>query len=427
MKHKYSPHWTQPLQNLRILFLLPLAELLHRRAGIGLLCMLVLLQYLPELRVSPEAVCFQRLLLRTRLIAPSRVDVHRPLYLRVLGGVPVRLYTAVHAVPRRSIVLSRAAAQDLHRQLCPALVLTAHRLSVRDRLLTAAFQPHLSAAWALLMPLLRQYDFSPSAAWLDTLPDGLKQLPAPWALLSVTAGVGWLVAFLRRLEESAHLRLYRSTDALAVQCGLLTRRTRFFFLHRCYGVELRRISLLPFYNLASVSCYTGSRRPALLLPAASEPLVRSILPAPHAFSVRFVPPKTARYRFGRMELIGLTVVLPLCAALGDADVFLLQYLFVLMAAGLCLRILVQQFAFTRTTVQLSADSLLVCRCSGWALVTTILPRSGVAAVAVRAHWFQRRAGLCTVLFHAPGLPVLKIRHLRLRDGLQLQRMLTGIK
>jgi hypothetical protein len=62
MKHKYPPHWTQPLQNLRILFLLPAAELLHRRAGIGLLCILILLQYLPELHFSPDGVCFRGLL-----------------------------------------------------------------------------------------------------------------------------------------------------------------------------------------------------------------------------------------------------------------------------------------------------------------------------------------------------------------------------
>ncbi|MBQ9083006.1 MAG: PH domain-containing protein [Clostridia bacterium] len=432
MKHKYHPHWTQPLQNLRILLLLPAAELLHRHTAVGLLCVLLLIQYLSELHLAPDVICFRGLLYRMQVSAPARMDFSRSLPFRLLGGVPVRLYTAVHALPRHTFVLSVPAAHHLYRSLGPPLTDAEHRPSLWARLLSAAMQPHLAAGWALTVPFFRRLDSTRLTELLQRiLPvanDLWLHLPAPWLLLTAAVVTGWAVAFLRRMEESARIRLLRGNDILAVQCGLLTRRTRIFFLRQCIGAELRQNPVLLLCGIAPVYLYTGQRHPAILLPALRECQL-SAVPDTCGFtaSAVFAPPASARGRFGRVELSLLALLLPLYGWAAARSAFLLQYAFAALGLMLCLRIWVQQCAFSRTAVRLSDTHLSVCRCKGLSVVTTTLPRTGISAAAVRAHWFQRRAGLCTLVLHAPGLPVLKVKHLNLRDGLRIQRMLTGIK
>ena len=434
MNHEYRPHWTQPLVHLRFLLILPpLAELVRRGyalpAAVLLLCLWGV-QLLPRLCVSPDRVQF-RFLLRHDFRDPSVAEIYRPPHLRLLRSAALRLHFSMHTLPaRRFIALSVQSARLLHRTLCPPMAPLHHPSGPWMRVLAAAFQPHLAAGWALAIPLFRRAAPERLSAFLRMLPpaaaDALHRLPAPWVLLTAITGVSWCIAFLRRLEESARPRLYGGAGTLAVQCGLLTRRSRVFFLRRCPGTELRQHFILHFCGIGSIYFYTGQKTPALLLPAVkaagfSAPFQQS---APCSI---FAPPRSARSRFGRVELCLLAAVLPVCCWAAAQQAFLLQYICMGLGGFLCLRVWAQQCAFPRTRVQLTAEYLLVCRCRGLSVVTTVVPRTTVTAVSVRTHWFQRRAGLCTLRIFVPGLPVLKIKHLRLRDGLRIHRTLTGIQ
>ncbi len=436
MKHEYRPHWSQPLVHLRALLILPpLAELVRRGYALSAALLLCLwgIQYLPRLCVDPGNVRFRFWLHHHFYVSPSTAEVYRPLHLRLLGGIPWRLHFSKHALPmRRAMALSVRSARRLHRTFCPAVTPFPHPSSPWMRVLAAAFQPHLAAGWVLAVPLLRRAGPDRLAAFLQSLSPAaahaLARLPAPWVLLTSTVGASWLIAFLRRLEESARPRLYEGADVLAVQCGLLTRRGRVFFLRRCPGAELRQHFILYLCGIASVYLYTGQKAPALLLPAVKSNNFTAHLHR-HYFpvSVIFAPPKTARSRFGRVELFLLAAVLPVCSWTAVRQEFLLQYVCMALGVFFCLRIWAQQCAFPRTMVRLGTEHLLVCRCKGLSVVTTMVPRSAAAAVSIRAHWFQRRSGLCTLRVHVPGLPVLSVKHLRLRDGLRICHKLTGIK
>ncbi len=437
MNHKYTPHWTQPLIYLRSLLILPpLAELAHRGyPGPAVLILLCLcgIQYLPRLWIYRDRVQFRFLLRHDFHTRPAMVEVYRPLHLRLLGGVPYRLHFSMHALPlRQPISLSVRSACDLLRTICPGMSPLPHPSGIWMRILAAAFQPHLAAGWALAAPLLRRFDPVRLTALLQTLPpvvtEALSRLPAPWVLMTVTVGAGWCLAFLRRLEESAHPHLYGGMDVLAVQCGLLTQRGRVFFLRRCAGAELRQHFILALCGIGSVFLYTGQKSPVLLLPAAPEKAFFSLFcPQKDLVSETFAPPASARTRFGRVELFLLAAVLPVCCRAAVRQAFLLQYGCMVLGVFLCLRMWAQQCAFPRTMVRLDAEQLTVCRCKGLSVVTTIVPRSAAVAVSIRTHWFQRRAGLCTLRISVPGLPVLPVKHLRLRDGLRIRHELTGIK
>lgn len=258
-----------------------------------------------------------------------------------------------------------------------------------------------SGAWAALQdsPLTR--------SWLEAAEDfGARQTAVVIAALVLLAAI--LLAVLRSALTYGNLVLSRSSgaagDVLALSYGLLRVRQYSYDMRRLRGGTLRRPLLVRLFGGARLDAamtgVTGAGESSILLPpcprATAEEVLTGLVGDPVAVTgpLRRHGPAAVRRRWTR------AMMLPVAGGLGLAIVAALDEVPAwCWPAWAALTLVAALLAADRARVlgHRVGRAWLSARTGSWEQRRYCIATAGVIGWTVRQSWFQRRAGVATLI------------------------------
>lgn len=392
---------------------------------------------------------------RSRLTAPldriRSVDLEAPLLHRLLGLQKVQVGTGVDDSRIELDSLSREQAEELRRLLAARSAAgaeasgSAEGWDPRDATPPAAGpQPEqelarLDPAWARFAPFSLgrlvvvagvlgvftqavtdlDIDLSSGADTAETLLEG--SLVVVGMLVVAGALVAWtLFAVAAYLIQWWDLRLTRQAGSLHLTRGLFTTTSTTIEEARIRGVRLRETALLRTVGGSELSA---------LATGLEEPTYTVLPPAPVAVSIRvadeiLADPGPVRVELGRHGPVARRrcwlrrvriLLVPLAALVAAAILFGWSAWVPLAGAvvALLVGVLLGEAEYAHLGHAL-ADRHLVAGAGVTSRIRTALEREGIIGWVVRQTWFQRRAGVATlVATTAAGDEQVLVRDLRL--------------
>lgn len=247
-------------------------------------------------------------------------------------------------------------------------------------------------------------------SWLDTA--GRLGGREPAVMIATLVVVSVLLSVLRSLLTYGNLVLSRSSgaagDVLRLSYGLLRVREHSYDMRRLRGGTLRRpllVRLLGGTRLdGAMTGVTGAGESSVLLPpcpaATAEAVLTGLVGDPAAVSggLRGHGPAAARRRWTRAMMLPAVVGAGLASAAGTAAV----------TAGVPVSWWVGWAVLTAGAALLAADRVrvlghrvdrrwLVARTGSWEQRRYCIATAGIVGWTVRQSWFQRRAGVATLV------------------------------